>query len=288
VTNSVPSAGAPVAGSDGEPAAAAPWLTIAMPAYNEAATIRSAVREVLSASYPCPVELIVVDDGSTDGTSTALAGVTDPRLRVIRHPVNRGKGAAIRTAIDAAGGIYLLPFDADLEYRAEDIGQVLAPVLRGVATVVYGPRLFGWHTVYQSFRYKMGNLATTLAANILYDSALSDMHTCIKLVPLSLLREMRLSEAGFGLDSEITAKVLRSGHRPFEVPVHYYSRTHGQGKKINWRDGVRCLVVLARVRIAPVSPTVTAAVGRPLGIPAEFPVIDLRDTETPLTRALAD
>nr|WP_269328953.1 glycosyltransferase family 2 protein [Kineosporia babensis] len=258
-----------------------------MPAYNEAATIRTAVNEVLSAAYPCPVELIVVDDGSTDGTAQALSTISDPRLRVLRHQVNRGKGAALRTAIQAARGNYLLPFDADLEYRAEDISQVLAPVVSGVATVVYGPRLFGWNTVYQSFRYKIGNLATTLAANVLYDSALSDMHTCIKLVPLPLLRQMSLSEAGFGLDTEITAKVLRSGHRPFEVPVHYYSRTHGQGKKINWRDGVRCLVVLARVRFAAAPPRAE----RPIALRMEPPeAIRRESTEPPAAfpQALAD
>jgi hypothetical protein len=229
-------------------------LTIAMPAYNEARTIQAAVEEVLSVSYPCPVELIVVDDGSSDETAEVLAAIEDPRLRVIRHPHNVGKGAAIRTAISEARGTYLLPFDADLEYRAEDIVNVVAPVVHGAATVVYGSRLFGWNTVYQSFRYKMGNKMTTLAANILFDSALSDLHTCIKLLPLPLLRSMELKESRFGLDTEITAKVLRCGHRPFEVPVHYYSRTHAQGKKINWRDGVRCLLVMVRIRLAPAPP----------------------------------
>jgi dolichol-phosphate hexosyltransferase len=263
-------------------------LTIAMAAYNEAATIRAAVREVLSVSYPCPVELIVVDDGSIDGTAAALAQIDDDRVRVIRHPHNRGKGAAIRTAIAEGRGTYLLPFDADMEYRAEDIANVLAPVLNGTATVVYGSRLFGWNTVYQSFRYKMGNLLTTLAANVLFDSALSDLHTCIKLVPMPLLRSMALTESRFGLDTEITAKVLRGGHRPFEVPVHYYSRTHGEGKKINWRDGVRCLFVLVRVRIGPVPrfPVIPRQVPQAVESPKPSEsvrerIIDLRRVEQP-------
>ena len=231
-------------------------LTIVMPAYNEVASIRAALHELLSVAYPCPVEFIVVDDGSTDGTADVAESVNDDRLRVIRHPHNLGKGAALRTGIQHATGTYFLPFDADLEYRAADIVNVLAPVISGAATIVYGSRLFGWNTVYQSYRYKLGNLFTTLAANILFDSALSDLHTCIKLMPLPMLRSMALRESRFGLDTEVTAKMLRSGHRPFEVPIHYYSRTHAQGKKISWRDGVRCLLVLVRVRVssAPVLP----------------------------------
>jgi glycosyltransferase involved in cell wall biosynthesis len=223
-------------------------LTIVMAAFNEAETIEAAVTHVLDVGYPCPVELIVVDDGSADGTADRIAHLTDPRLRVITHPRNLGKGAALMTGLAAATGTHLLPFDADQEYSAHDISRLLDPVIAGQSEVVYGTRLFGLNTVYHSFRYKLGNRATTLAANLLFDSAVTDIHTCLKLVPTDMLRTFRLTEARFGLDTEITANVLRAGHRPFEVPVAYYARSHVEGKKINWKDGVRCLTVLARVR----------------------------------------
>jgi dolichol-phosphate hexosyltransferase len=223
-------------------------LSIVMPAFNEAATISAAVAAVLNADYPCPIELLVVDDGSTDATPALLAGITDSRLHVIRHPRNFGKGAALFTGAALATGTHLLPFDADLEYSADDITALVAPVVRGSTDVVYGTRLFGANTVYQSYRYAMGNKLTTLAANLLFDSYLSDLHTCLKLVPLVLFRDLDLRENGFGLDTEITAALLRRGVRPFEVPVSYFARSHDEGKKITWRDGVACLQILGRVR----------------------------------------
>jgi glycosyltransferase involved in cell wall biosynthesis len=237
-------------------------LSIVMPAYNEARTIRRAVLHVLGASYPCEMELIVVDDGSVDGTADLLDGIHDERLVVTRHAQNMGKGAAILTGISVARGTHLLPFDADMEYSAFDIARLLEPVIEGRCDVVYGTRLFGVNTVYRSFRYKVGNQAMTFAANLLFDSALSDLHTCLKLVPLPMLRDMRLTELGFGLDTEITANVLRFGARPFEVPVSYHARSHLEGKKINWRDAVRCVRVLGRVRMAPDPRPADAIAGR--------------------------
>ena len=226
------------------------FLSIVMPAYNEGRTIRRAVSQILSTSYPCRTELIVVDDGSSDETAKELHGLSCDRLKVSRHSRNMGKGAALLTGMSLASGTHILPFDADLEYSPTDVARMLVPVMDGRAEVVYGTRLFGLNTVYHSFRYKMGNRATTLAANVLFDSAVTDMHTCLKLLPLALVRGMRLIERGFGLDTEITANVLKMGYRPFEVPVAYYARSHRQGKKINWRDGLQCLWILARVRAA--------------------------------------
>ena len=226
------------------------FLSIVMPAYNEGRTIKRAVHHVLSTKYPCRVELIVIDDGSSDDTAEQLSGLSCDQLTVVRHRRNLGKGAALLTGIKLAHGTHFLPFDADLEYSAADIARILQPVLDGRAEIVYGTRLFGVNTVYHSFRYKLGNRATTLAANVLFDSALTDMHTCLKLIPLRLLRQMRLMERGFGLDTEITAYVLKMGYRPFEVPVSYYARSHFEGKKINWKDGFQCLRVLGRVRVA--------------------------------------
>lgn len=226
-------------------------LTLVMPAYNEGRTIRTAVETVLAAEYPCDIELIVVNDGSTDDTLDQLAEVADPRLRVLNHPRNLGKGAAVMTGLAAANGTHLLPFDADLEYAPTDIPRLLQPIIDGHVDIVYGTRLFGLNTRYHSFRYKLGNRATTLAANLLFDSAVTDIHTCLKLVPVDMLRRMPLTEVGFGLDSEITAHVLRAGIRPFEVPVAYYARSHAQGKKIRWQDGVHCIEILTRVRMRP-------------------------------------
>jgi dolichol-phosphate hexosyltransferase len=223
-------------------------LSIVMAAYNEAETILEAIGEVLAVEYPCEMELIVVDDGSKDDTPALLAEVRDPRVTVLRHAINRGKGAAVMTAMAAATGTHMLPFDADLEYVPDDILRLLEPVLRGRCNVVYGVRLFGCNTVYRSFLYAAGNRTFTRVANLLFGACLSDLHTCLKLVPVDVLRSLRLTETGFGLDTEISASLLRCGIRPFEVPVSYFSRSHEEGKKISWRDAFACLRILLRIR----------------------------------------
>ena len=224
-------------------------LSILMSAYNEERTIVRAVQEVLETNYPCDVELIVVDDGSTDRTSALLRHVEDPRLRVHHHPNNRGKGAAIRMAATLATGTHVVPFDADLEYSPEDLPKMVTHVLNGRCSVVYGVRLFGFNTVYRSYRYAIGNRMLTRMANILFDACLSDLHTCLKLMPLAMLKSLNPSQAGFGLDTEVTALLLKRGIRPFEVPVTYYGRSHDEGKKITWRDALVCMWILLRVRL---------------------------------------
>jgi dolichol-phosphate hexosyltransferase len=223
-------------------------LSIVMPAYNEQATIRTAIERLLAIEFPCDVELIVVNDGSTDGTALELDLCDDPRLVRCTHPFNLGKGTAVRTGAATATGTHLLIFDADVEYDPKDIPELVAPIIDGTAEVVYGARIFGNHTVYPSMRFAIGNRVTTLAANLLFDSYITDLHTCLKLIPLNRFRELKLTERGFGLDSEITAELLRRGVRPFEIPVSYSGRSRAQGKKITWRDGVGCLYVLAKVR----------------------------------------
>jgi dolichol-phosphate hexosyltransferase len=225
-------------------------LSILMPAYNEEQTILRAIDEVLQTEYPCDIELIVVDDGSTDTTPELLACICDSRVTVFRHSTNLGKGAALRSAAALAKGTHILPFDADLEYSSEDIPRLLQPVLSGRCDVVFGARLFGFYTAYQSYRYSVGNRVLTRMANLLFDARLSDLHTCLKLMPLSLVRKLKLSQMGFGLDTELTALMLRDGIRPFEIPVSYYSRSHAQGKKIRWHDAVVCLWVLFKVRLS--------------------------------------
>jgi len=224
-------------------------LSILMAAYNEEITIARAIAEILNADCPCEIELIVIDDGSTDATPMLLSQVDDPRVTVHRQPTNQGKGAALLAAASLATGTYILPFDADLEYAAEDISRVLEPILKGRCEVVYGVRLFGCYTVYRSYLYAAGNRLLTRMANLLFNAHLSDLHTCMKLMPLVMLRSMDLREQGFGLDSEITARLLRQGIRPFEVPVSYYGRSRVEGKKITWRDAVTCARILLRVRM---------------------------------------
>jgi glycosyltransferase involved in cell wall biosynthesis len=231
-------------------------LSIVMPAFNEEATIGRAVEELLAADLPFSNELIVVDDGSEDGTADIVAGIHDPRLVLIRHEGNQGKGAALMTGAQVASGTHLLPFDADREYDPSDVTKLAEPVIAGRASVVFGSRLSGVHTVYQSYRYALGNRVMTLWANVLYDAAVTDLHTCLKLVPLPFFRAVRLRQRGFGLDTELAAAVLAAGARPFEVPIAYYGRTHDEGKKITWRDGVHCLWILARSRLRRRSATV--------------------------------
>jgi Glycosyl transferase family 2 len=225
-------------------------LSILMAAYNEENTIIQAIDEVLQADCPCEMELIVVDDGSTDATTILLSRIDDPRVRVLRHANNQGKGAALLAAASVATGTHVLPFDADLEYAAEDIARVLEPILKGRCEVVYGVRLFGCNTVYRTYLYAAGNRMLTRLANILFNAHLTDLHTCLKLIPLPMLETMILRERGFGLDSEVTASLLRQGIRPFEVPVSYYGRSHAEGKKITWRDALTCIWILCRARVS--------------------------------------
>ena len=224
-------------------------LSIVMPVYNESATIIQAVNRVLAVDYPCPMEFIVVDDGSTDRTPQLLRPFADLGVKTVRHPSNRGKGAAVRTGVRSATGTHVIILDADLEYSPSDIPALLLPVLYGFADHVFGTRIFGLNTRFPSYRFAMGGRFTTFVANVLFDSRITDMHTCLKLIPTQDFRTLTLSENGFGLDTELTAKILRAGVRPYEVPVTYNGRTCGEGKKITWRDGLQCLWILTMVRL---------------------------------------
>jgi hypothetical protein len=239
-------------------------LSIVMPVYNEQRTIARAVAQVLRTQLPCDFELIIVNDGSSDGTSEILRALRHPQARVIEHPRNLGKGAALQTGAAVASGSHFVPFDADLEYDPADLALLMAPVMAGRCDVVYGVRLFGANTRYQSFRHALGNKALTLAASVMFNASLTDLHTCLKLLPVELFRDLQLSEDGFGLDTEITAKLLARGITPFEIPVTYHSRSTAHGKKITWRDGVECLQVLARVRAGQRNRPAVAAPADPL------------------------
>jgi glycosyltransferase involved in cell wall biosynthesis len=227
-------------------------LSVLTPVYNEQASVARALTSAFAVDYPCDVEFIVVDDGSMDGTAPELESLTDPRLRVIHHDRNQGKGAAIRTAVVHATGDYIVMLDADMEYDAADIPALLHPVLEGRAEVVYGNRQFGSHSAF-SFWYVMGNKGVTLAANVIYNSYISDLETCFKLMPLKLYRQLDVRSTGFGMEAEITGKLLRRRIRPYEVPISYQARTREEGKKITAWDGVEALAILVRERIRPIT-----------------------------------
>lgn len=222
-------------------------LSVLMPVFNEEQTLAAAVQDVLGADYPCEVELVVVDDGSVDDTAKILAAQTDPRIRTVRQEANRGKGAAIRRAAATATGDYLVVCDADREYSPAQIPLLLEPVLRGEATVVYGTRTFGSHNAY-SFWYVLGNKGVTLLANVLFNAYISDLETCFKLMPAALFRELAITQPGFGMEAQITGRLLRRGIRPYEVPISYTARSRAAGKKLTARDGVEALWILLRTR----------------------------------------
>jgi glycosyltransferase involved in cell wall biosynthesis len=226
-------------------------LSILMPVYNERATLISAIKDVLNVNFPCEIELVIVDDGSTDGTRDLYSSLgDDPRLSIHMHERNQGKGAAIRTAAAVATGDYIIMCDADLEYSPAEIPSLLAPVLAEEAEVVYGTRTFGSHNSY-SYAYVLGNKAVTTFANVLFNCYISDLETCFKLMPADLYRKLRIRETGFGMEAEITGKLLRLGIRPYEVPITYKARTREAGKKLTWRDGAEALWILLRERSTP-------------------------------------
>jgi len=225
-------------------------LSILMPVYDERATVQTAVERVLAADLPVDgLEIVLVDDGSTDGTREVIDGAAWPEtVRRFHHPRNEGKGAALRTALGHAQGRWSCIVDADLEYDPADLAQLLPPLQAGDADAVFGVRGFQSHSAY-GFWYVLGNKAVTLAANVLYDAWLSDIMTCHKLMSTELFRSLRLREPGFAIEPEITARLLRSGVRVYEVPVTYRARSREAGKKLTSADGFRVLRTLARCRV---------------------------------------
>jgi glycosyltransferase involved in cell wall biosynthesis len=224
-------------------------LSIVMPVYNERATLEAAVSQVLAVAFPVPYELVIVDDGSTDGTQDLYERWSgDPRVHVHVKAKNEGKGSAVRAGAAVATGDYVIMLDADLEYNAAEIPRLIAPVLEGRAEVVFGTRVFGSHNAY-SYLYVLGNRGVTTAANILFNCYISDLETCFKLIPLRLYRALRILDDGFGMEAEITGKLLRAGYRPFEVPISYSARSREEGKKLTWRDGISALRILVRERL---------------------------------------
>ena len=230
-------------------------LSIVIPVYNEAATVAQLIERVREAPLELPLEIVAVDDASSDETRQILerlasAGAGD--LRVIGHPTNRGKGAAVRTGIATARGDIILIQDADLEYDPRDYPMLLEPILEGQADVVFGNRFHGGgpHRVLYFWHY-VANRGLTLLTNIVTGLNLSDMEVGYKVFRAEILRRIELSSDRFGFEPEITIKVAKLRCRIYEVPVRYYGRTYDEGKKITWRDGVAALYHIIRYRFFP-------------------------------------
>jgi dolichol-phosphate hexosyltransferase len=225
-------------------------LSILMPVYNERTTVEAAIDDALSAELPLDREVVVVDDGSTDGTRELLRDGTWPdEVRIVYHDRNRGKGAAVRTALAHAGGDFSAVLDADLEYHASDLRPMLEPLLAHEASVVFGSRAWQAHSSY-GFWYVMGNKLVTFATNLLFNCWISDVMTCHKAMRTELFRSLPLRERGFAIEPEIAARVLRSGERIYEVPITYRARSRAQGKKLTAVDGLRVLATLVRCRVS--------------------------------------
>lgn len=224
-------------------------LSIIIPVFNERNTLQEVVRRCRAAELPCAREIIIVDDGSVDGSDQIARGLEDSTVRAILQDRNRGKGAAVRKGIEVATGDYVLIQDADLEYDPQDWQKLIGPVISGKATVVYGSRFTGerrnmmfWHWV--------GNRMLSLVTNVLYNTTLSDMETCYKLAPTEILRSLNLEANRFEIEPEMTAKLLRRRIRIYEVPISYAGREFEEGKKITWKDGFSALWTLIKYRFS--------------------------------------
>jgi glycosyltransferase involved in cell wall biosynthesis len=223
-----------------------PLLSVVMPCYNERATIREIVQRVLA--VPLRIELIVVDDASTDGTRAILAELArELRFTLVLQPANRGKGAALRRGFEEVTGDLVVIQDADLEYSPEELPQLIELICQGRADVVYGSRFLGRHRVFL-FTHYAGNRLLTLITNVLYNTMLTDMETCYKVMRTDVLRSMTLRSDGFGIEPELTAKIFKRHYRVYEVPITYDGRGYDEGKKITWRDGIVALWVLLKYR----------------------------------------
>jgi glycosyltransferase involved in cell wall biosynthesis len=230
-------------------------ISVVVPVYNERQTLAELLRRVRAVDFP--KELVLVDDGSTDGSrewlerlargeETLPDGANENRLKIIFQPKNQGKGAAIRRGFEEATGEVLIVQDADLEYDPHDIPRVVQPILDGVADVVFGSRFAGTPRRVLYYWHSVMNHALTTLSNMTSGLNLTDMETCYKAFRREVLQTVRLEENRFGIEPELTAKIARGRWRVYEVPISYYGRTYAEGKKIGWKDGVRALYAIAK------------------------------------------
>jgi glycosyltransferase involved in cell wall biosynthesis len=224
-------------------------LTVLIPVLNEVATLRTALERLLKTDLGLRLDVVVIDDGSTDGSVTSIEDLVQKgEVRVVSHDRNRGKGAALRTGIEAARGDLLTVLDADLEYDPADYRAMIQAIVEDGAEVVYGKRSFGTHSAY-SFWYVIGNKAVSFWASFLFNAWLSDLETCLKMSRLDVWRSLELKQNGFGIEAEATGRFLLSGRRIQEVPIRYKARNREEGKKLQWTDGVEAVLILLKIRV---------------------------------------
>ena len=237
------------AGPEGAgPAARYRKLSVIVPVFNERNTVVEIVRRMRAVELPVEREIVLVDDGSDDGTRAVLPQLGDSTVRVVTHPHNRGKGAAVRPGLANVTGDLVIVQDADLEYDPEDWPRLLAPVLKGKAQVVYGSRFTGERRN-MLFLHWLGNRFLSLVTNVLYNTTLSDMETCYKVFDRRILDGIKLRSERFEFEPEITAKILKKRIRIYEVPISYAGREPEEGKKITWHDGFSALWTLLKYRV---------------------------------------
>jgi len=223
-----------------------PLLSVVMPVYNEKGTVEEIVERVLA--VPVRIELIAVDDASTDGSHEILEKLSREKgFRLLRQDRNQGKGAAVRRGIEAATGDVIVVQDADLEYSPEEFPDLLDLISKGKADAVFGSRFIGRHRCFL-FTHYLANLFLNLVTNVLYNTTMTDMETCFKAVRADVLKDLELKSNRFGIEPEITAKLFKRGARVYEVPITYEGRDYSEGKKITWRDGFPALWTLLKYR----------------------------------------
>jgi len=224
-----------------------PFLSIIIPAYNEANFIRDVIRRVQETPYE--KEIIIVDDGSVDGTRDILKGLADPNITVVLQEANQGKGAALRAGFAHAKGDIVIIQDADLEYDPRDYPKLLEPILEGKADVVYGSRFLGGpHRVLYFWHY-VGNMGVTLLSNMFTNLNLTDMETGYKVFKREVLKDIAIESNRFGFEPEITAKIAKKRCRVFEIPISYYGRSYEEGKKITWKDGIKAFFTIVKYNV---------------------------------------
>ncbi|MDR1990447.1 MAG: glycosyltransferase family 2 protein [Acidobacteriaceae bacterium] len=227
------------------PLPANPLLSVVMPVYNERNTVEEIIRRVLA--VPLRIQLIVVNDGSQDGSKEILDRLQAELQFTLVHQTNAGKGAALRRGFEDVSGDVMVIQDADLEYSPEEYLELIELIVKGHADVVYGSRFLGRHRVFM-FTHYLGNRVVTLATNILYNTMLTDMETCYKMMRVEVLRSFTLQSSGFAIEPEITAKIFKRGYRVYEIPITYAGRNYDEGKKITWTAGFSALWVLLKYR----------------------------------------
>ncbi len=227
------------------PLPANPKLSVVMPVYNERTTVEEIIRRVLK--VPLNIELVVVNDGSKDGTKEILDRLQAELQFSLHHQENAGKGSALRRGFAAVTGDMVIIQDADLEYSPEEYPELISLILSGHADVVYGSRFLGRHRVFL-FTHYVGNCIVTFFTNVLYNTMLTDMETCYKVMRTEVLRSFKLESNSFGIEPELTAKIFKRGYRVYEIPITYAGRNYDEGKKITWMSGVEALWILIKYR----------------------------------------